>query len=651
MSHSGETPLDRTPATTGIKVPGRTLSVIEQVDDGRVNPDTLYSTVKKSLTSDEQPSANRQSRRQHVKSYLKKIFREVATAYSVNDPELMAESLVDTGGMRLEREKDSDWVAARNRLRSTGIYFSDDDLPPDGTHISDFNLSFSSPTEIARNIGSLVEKEGLHESTVKTQNITYTEVAGRSGVGFDDQYVKRLNPDGTSTLLYAGVTEGGSDLLGRMARRHAAFEGPEGIEGVELFDAVEHEAVPLAEKDIYGSIESLVEDAPDIDRRGEQLAEAVHKAHLYARRAIDSEAVVSLDQSPRLRVKKRLNNGFDTERAEIIYDRCLRQSIGELCVELGGSEVRVKDESDIRTYSDGIAEAPSVTEVLNGLDWDFSPSEDLVSDTFDWGAVRDYSAAVGTLAHRDAFGYLDGVDSEALNGRPEKRAEQTLRNFDDKADLDREDEHDPVKSVLKWKGEFPGAFVNEDYRNDMGEFSMWEYAKQDLESVQDVWTDPDLQRAMGLSDGEVLEAEKAFKAMYRGLEYAGRMDLVAEHGRTGENMLIDLKTSSDFYTKYALQTNAYRYAAETVPYIDVEEIDRVMVPVISDNEFGGSSVKVYTDAPVDADEWGYGADTGLFDCERYHKAEGIDAEWSATGVDYRKAMMDVFTRPLEVGSQ
>jgi len=650
LRQSGETPLDRTPATTGIKLPGRTLSTIEQLGDGHANPDTLYSTVKESLTSDAQLSADRQSRRQHVKSYLRKIFREVATAYSVSDPELMAESLVDTEGMRLEREEDSDWVAARNRLRSTGIYFSDDNPSPDGTHISDFNLSFSSPTEIARNIGSLVEKEGLHESTVKTEDIAYTEVAGRSSVGFNDQYVKRLNPDGTSTLLYAGVTEGGSDLLGRMARRHAAFEGPEGIDGIELFDAVEREAVPLEEKDVYGSIESLVEDAPDIDTRGKQLAEAVDNAHLYAVRAIESETAASLDRSPRLRVKKRLNNGFDTERAEIIYDRCLKQSIGELCVELGASEVRVNNESDIKTYSDGIAEAPSVTEVLDGLNWDFSPGEDLVSDAFDWGAVRYYSAAIGTLAHRDAFGYLDGVNSEALNGRPERQAEQTLRNFDDKANPDREDERDPVKSVLKWKGDFPGAFVNEDYWNGSGEFSMWKYAQEDLESIQSVWTDPDLQRAMGLNDGEVLAVEKAFKAMYRGLEYAGRLDLIAEHSRTGENMLIDLKTSSDFYTKHALQTNAYRHAVATVPYIDVEEIDRVMVPVISDDGSGNRSVRVYTDAPVDGDEWGYGAYTGLFDCERYHDAKGIDAEWDAIGVDYRKAMMDVFTRPLELGS-
>jgi hypothetical protein len=586
-----------------------------------------------------------------VKSYLKKIFREVATGHSVNDPELMAESLVDTGGMRLEREEDGDWVAARNRLRSTGIYFSDDDTPPGGTDIGNFELNSSPTLEIARNIGSLVERESLHESPVRTENITYTEVAEGSGVDFGDQYVKRLNPDGTSTLLYVGITKDELEPVDAMARRHAAFEGPERVDGVQILDATQCETASLTQDSEYEDIEFLLNDVLDVDRKGEQLAEAVHRAHLYARRAIDPEAIVSPDQPPKLQVRKRLNNGFDTERAEIIYDRCLRQSIGELCVELGGAEVWASDESGVRTYSDGIAEAPSVTEVLDELNWDFSPSEDLVSDDFDWGAVRDYSAAVGTLAHRDAFGYLDGVDSEALNGRPEKRAEQTLRNFDDKADLDREDEHDPVKSVLKWKGEFPGAFVNEDYRNDAGEFSMWEYAKQDLESVQDVWTDPDLQRAMGLSDGEVLEAEKAFKAMYRGLEYAGRMDLVAEHGRTGENMLIDLKTSSDFYTKYALQTNAYRHAAETVPYIDVEEIDRVMVPVISDNEFGSSSVKVYTDTPIDPDEWGYGAYTGLFDCERYHKAKGIDAEWSATGVDYRKAMMDVFTGPLELGSQ
>ena len=651
MSHSGETPLDRTPATTGIKVPGRTLSVIEQVDDGEANPDTLYSTVKKSLTSDEQPSANRQSRRQHGKSYLKKILREVATAYSVNDPELMAESLVDTGGMRLEREKDSDWMAARNRLRSTGIYFSDDDTPPGGTDIGNFELNSSPTLEIARNIGSLVERESLHESPVRTKNITYTEVAEDSGVDFGDQYVKRLNPDGTSTLLYVGITKDELEPVDAMARRHAAFEGPERVDGVQILDATQCETASLTQDSEYEDIELLLNDVLDVDRKGEQLAEAVHRAHLYARRAIDPEAIVSPDQPPKLQVKKRLNNGFDTERAETIYDRCLRQSIGELCIELGGAEVWANDESGVRTYSDGIAEAPSVTEVLDELNWDFSPSEDPVSDDFDWGAVRDYSAAIGTLAHRNAFGYLDGVDSEALNGKSEKQKKEMLRSFDNEANLDRENEHIPVRSVLKWKGDFHGALVNEDYWNDTGEFSMWEYAKQDLDSIQDVWTHPDLQRAMGLSDGKVLEAEKGFKAMYRGFEYAGRIDLIAEHGRTGENMLIDLKTTSGFYTRHALQTNAYRHASETLPYIDVEEIDRVMVPVISEDRFGRRSVEVYTDAPIDPDEWGYGALDGLFDCERYHKSKGIDAEWDATGVDHRKAMMDVFTGPLELGSQ
>lgn len=261
------------------------------------------------------------------------------------------------------------------------------------------------------------------------------------------------------------------------------------------------------------------------------------------------------------------------------------------------------DGIDVRLYSRGDSNLPSVTTVLKTRDDD-------KSNLYAWQDRNDgegdnayhkhlfwYSRHVGTLGHWHA---LTNLDNDLEWSRDEAESLWAIKNVDEITDDSLYEAHDPdigyfvvdgedheeiwdansrevFYSILKSEHavETWGEFYQEypPYRNnDYYSEAFVEQAQRDIEffvsAQQRLWS------KLGIESGEIIEVEKFLFNQEYG--YAGQVDLVYRD-QDGDIVVADLKSSSGCYDKHQMQGAAYGKAIECADDVPVETVDRLEV--------------------------------------------------------------------------
>jgi hypothetical protein len=237
------------------------------------------------------------------------------------------------------------------------------------------------------------------------------------------------------------------------------------------------------------------------------------------------------------------------------------------------------DGIDVRLYSRGATNLPSVTTVLKTRDDD-------KSNLYAWQDRNDgegdnayhehlfwYSRHIGTLGHWHALSQLD--PSLEWSSDEEQSEKELYRQYADEVcdDSPREVLYSVVKAqhgVETW-GEFYDRY--EPYKNgDYYREQLVAQAERDIEffvnAQQRLWSKLDI------TQDDIIEVEKfLFNEEYG---YAGQVDLVYRD-QDGDVVVADLKSSSGCYDKHQMQGAAYGKAIECADDVPVETVDRLEV--------------------------------------------------------------------------
>lgn len=214
------------------------MSLAEGTTKGQVFPDRIYSATKNPFITDDEPSRQEDARSQNVEQRLQNLLCGLVSSRQTRDSGLMA-ALPDTdASMSLDREHERYWKKAGDELRSIVVYFTNDEVPPDTEHISDFQVESQSLIDLAGSMGSLVEDENLHISRIRLEKLEHTVGFGGSGTDITDRHLKESNTHGPSTLLSFNLTGARPGTAGRSVR-HAAFEGFGDIRDIKTLRPIE----------------------------------------------------------------------------------------------------------------------------------------------------------------------------------------------------------------------------------------------------------------------------------------------------------------------------------------------------------------------------------------------------------------------------
>lgn len=296
---------------------------------------------------------------------------------------------------------------------------------------------------------------------------------------------------------------------------------------------------------------------------------------------------------------------------------------------LDGGVFRDTDSHGNRVYRWDGNSAYSVTTVLNPFpngydDWDederqeypFHREIDAGGGLFHWkniydgsdgrydaDVIRDYAGDRGSLAHEEVFAnYVD--DQSEVRG-------QTERFWNNLESLGREE----LQEIVDWKGDDEIDVLEYD-ENDEGFVQNGEdLARKEIEWIESQFQS--LEDDLGLSEENVIYAEQEFALQTQhpwdesdeiegprigDFAYGGTADMIYEHEKTGETVLLDLKTGS-LKPKYAIQQAAYKHAIENSDYFDDprldEGIDRVVIPEIDPESmmYSDREPVIHTDQP------------------------------------------------------
>jgi hypothetical protein len=260
------------------------------------------------------------------------------------------------------------------------------------------------------------------------------------------------------------------------------------------------------------------------------------------------------------------------------------------------------DSIDVRVYSRGDVDLPSVTTILK-------TREDDKSNLYDWQDRNDgngnaahhehlfwYSRHVGTLGHWHALHELD-PDLE-WTADEEQSKKELYRQSEDEVDdssprrvlysVLRGDKNKGGGMVASW-GEFYDKY--DPYKNgDYYQRELVEVAKRDIEFFKNaqlrLWS------KLGVTPESTIEVEKyLFNEEYG---YAGQVDLVYEDP-DGFTVVADLKSSSGCYDKHQIQGSAYGKAIE-LSDLPVDDVDRLEVHRAHPRT-GQMAVHTHRDAP------------------------------------------------------
>lgn len=259
------------------------------------------------------------------------------------------------------------------------------------------------------------------------------------------------------------------------------------------------------------------------------------------------------------------------------------------------------DGIDMRLYSKGADELPSVTTILKTRDDDKSnlnawkDRNDGTGNAADHEHLFWYSRHVGTLGHWHALSRLDDTLEWSAD---EQQSENELTNLyaDEVADdsarevlysIMRGDKNKAGGEVSTW-GEFYDRhppYQSGDYYAD----EIAAHAQRDVEFFADA--QERLWSKVGVENIIAVE-QFLFEETYG---FAGQVDLVYED-RHGYTVVADLKSSSGCYDKHQIQGAAYARAVEREPSIPVDSVDRLEVHRAHPRS-GEIAVHTHEDAP------------------------------------------------------
>lgn len=238
------------------------------------------------------------------------------------------------------------------------------------------------------------------------------------------------------------------------------------------------------------------------------------------------------------------------------------------------------DGIDVRVYSRGDVDLPSVTTVLKTRNddksnlYDWQDRNDGTGDVANHEHLFWYSRHIGTLGHWHALHELD--PELAWTADEEQSKKELYRQFADEVCNDsprevlysvlRGDANKAGGTVSTW-GEFydkHSPYINGDYYRD----ELLAQAKRDIEFFVDaqlrLWS------KLGVDSESVIEVEKFLFNEEHG--YAGQVDLVYEDP-DGYTVVADLKSSSGCYGKHQIQGSAYGKAIELEKNTDVDRLE------------------------------------------------------------------------------
>lgn len=265
---------------------------------------------------------------------------------------------------------------------------------------------------------------------------------------------------------------------------------------------------------------------------------------------------------------------------------------------------------DVRLYTDGRVELPSVTTVLKTRDddksnlYDWQDRNDGVGDSAHHEHLFWYSRQVGTLGHWFALRELDPTLEWTED---EGQSAWALGNVGTLQDADEQYEAEDPRTgrVFKERGsnheevidsspeEVLYSVLRGDKNKGGGTVSTWgefydrhppgmgvDYYENELvtRALRDIEFFVDAQKRLwsklGVDTDSVIEVEKFLFNEYYG--YAGQVDLVYEDP-DGNIVVADLKSSSGCYDKHQIQGSAYGKAIELAEDVPVDGVDRLEV--------------------------------------------------------------------------
>jgi len=268
---------------------------------------------------------------------------------------------------------------------------------------------------------------------------------------------------------------------------------------------------------------------------------------------------------------------------EKVKQKILMAAKGELTDEQVERIERYLDDDGRRHYQKpGLGDdVYSVTTILDekeesdGLKY-WRKANDGEGDNADWEHILEYKKNRGTLAHYAALSKFENHHIEPV-----------LWSNDEKESLDelmeRSGEQNTfLYSIMKDRGwvDSVAAFqeiYSEEENGDLSDilYSDLGYITQEFEDVCE---------QQGINEDTVVDVERMFAQPPEDGEHAGfggQVDLIYEDPVTGDNVVADLKTSSNVYDKHKLQAAAYAYAAENNPELDAYPVDRAEIIRIS----------------------------------------------------------------------
>ncbi|MFB6209859.1 MAG: hypothetical protein ABEJ56_07045 [Candidatus Nanohaloarchaea archaeon] len=361
------------------------------------------------------------------------------------------------------------------------------------------------------------------------------------------------------------------------------------------------EAVDMEEaRKILGAEETGIQNL--LDRSSREIKVILDEAAKEIDRDCELDYRRSYDSLTYLDIVAR-TEGIGENWREIFW-KSVRDQLDEKSSRIG----RDQDEEGRRVYRWDGNEAYSVTTVLDSEVLDLGEQVffwenryDGEDGRYDSNNVKEFAGPRGTLAHEKVFEkYVE--DSEEVSEGNSARLWNQLEQMGG----------DELEDLREWGEREEVEFYEDSSRQNGFIENGRQLAENDIEWIEQEFRD--LEESLGLRKENVIAAEKMFgistkhpwdkseKLEGPGIgkfEYAGQIDLLYEKEDTGETILLDLKTSKDLYDKHKIQSAAYAHAVENSEFFDVEEVDRVVIPVINPETMKGEDrdPEIHTDTP------------------------------------------------------
>jgi len=237
--------------------------------------------------------------------------------------------------------------------------------------------------------------------------------------------------------------------------------------------------------------------------------------------------------------------------------------------------------------------------------------------------VSDFASVRGSLAHVEVFSNY--VPREAV---VEGGEENIWRELEDTTG-------EELENIRRWRGTAEDEF----YSGEVAFENARDIVEEDLSWINEEFRS--LEKDLGINEDSILAAEKMFgiqtalswdeSSGIGEFSYSGQIDLLYEHEETGETILLDLKTSKELHDDYKIQSSAYAHAIENSDFFDVDEVDRIMIPVINPETMKDDDREpvVHTDQPLISQY-----DSEIFETSEFRDASGLQNYDDVTDQQY-----------------